>query len=74
MIRKISGNPGNDPAEPNNHRPIALTSCICNDKLKVDVVLESNHHISWFQSGFRSYRDSTDSLIRLETCICDAKY
>ena len=72
MIRKISGKPGNDPAEPNNHRPIALTSCICNVKLKVDVVLESNNHISRFQSGFRSERNPTDNLVRLETFICDA--
>ena len=67
MIRKISGKPGNDPAEPNNVRPIALTSCLCNDKLKVDVVLESNNHISRFQSGFRYYRNPTEKIIRLET-------
>ena len=31
--------------------------------------LESNNHISWFQSGFRSDRSTTDNLVRLETFI-----
>ena len=34
--------------------------------------LESNNHISWFQSGFRSDRSTTDNLVRLETFIRDA--
>ena len=34
--------------------------------------LESNKHISWFQSGFRSDRSTTDNLVRLETFIRDA--
>ena len=34
--------------------------------------LESNNHISRFQSGFRSDRSTTDNLVRLETFICDA--
>ena len=34
--------------------------------------LESNNHLSRFQSGFRSNRRSTDNLVRLETFIRDA--
>ena len=34
--------------------------------------LESNNHISRFQSGFRSARSTTDNLVRLETFIRDA--
>ena len=34
--------------------------------------LESNKHISRFQSGFRSDRSTTDYLVRLETFIRDA--
>ena len=34
--------------------------------------LESNNHISRFQSGFRSDRSTTDNLVILETFIRDA--
>ena len=34
--------------------------------------LESNNHISRFQSGFRSDPSTTDNLVRLETFIRDA--
>ena len=34
--------------------------------------LESNNHISRFQSGSRSDRSTTDNLVRLETFIRDA--
>ena len=34
--------------------------------------LESNSHVSRFQSGFRSDRSTTDNLVRLETFIRDA--
>ena len=34
--------------------------------------LESNNHISRFQSGFRTDRSTTDNLVRFETFICDA--
>ena len=34
--------------------------------------VESNNHISLFQSGFRSDRSTTDNLVRLETFIRDA--
>ena len=69
--------PGKDPAEPNNYRPIALTSCLCKTlermiNKRLTWFLESNNHISWFQSGFRSDRNTTDNLVRLETFIRDA--
>ena len=69
--------PGKDPAEPNNYRPIALASCLCKTlermiNKRLTWFLESNNHISRFQSGFRSDRSITDNLIRLETFIRDA--
>ena len=69
--------PGKDPAETNNYRPIALTSCLCKTlkrmiNKRLTWFLESNNHISRFQSGFRSDRSTTDNLVRLETFIRDA--
>ena len=69
--------PGKDPAEPNNYRPIALTSCLCKTLERMinkrpTWFLESNNHISRFQSGFRSDHSTTDNLVRLETFIRDA--
>ena len=69
--------PGKDPAEPNNYRPVALTSCLCKTlermiNKRLTWFLESNNLISRFQSGFRSDRSTTDNLVRLETFIRDA--
>ena len=68
--------PGKDPVEPNYYRPIALTSCLCKTltrmiNKRLTWFLESNNHISRFQSGFRSDRSTTDNLVRLETFISD---
>ena len=69
--------PGKDHTEPNNYRPIALTSCLCKALEKMINVrlvwyLESNILISPVQSGFRSERSTSDNLVRLETFIRDA--
>ena len=69
--------PGKNPAEPNNYRPIALTSCLCKTiermiNKRLTWFLESNNHKIWFQSGFRSDPFTTDNLVRLETFIRDA--
>ena len=68
--------PGKNPAEPNNYRPKALTSCLCKTlermiNKRLTWFLESNNHILWFQSGFRTDRSTTDNLVRLETFIRD---
>ena len=69
--------PGKDPAEPNNYRPIALTSCLYKTlqrmiNKRLTWSLESNNHISRFQSSFRSDCSATDNLVRLEIFIRDA--
>ena len=65
------------PAVPNNYRPLASTSCLCKtlERMINKILtwfLESNNHISRFQSVFRSDRSITDNLVRLETFIRDA--
>ncbi|PJE78782.1 Ribonuclease H [invertebrate metagenome] len=69
--------PGKDANEPNNYRPISLTSCICktlermiNNRLVW--FLESNNILSPLQSGFRNRRGTVDHLVRLETFIREA--
>ena len=69
--------PGKDHAEPTNYRPIALTSCLCKTlermiNKRLVWYLESNKHITKFQSGFRAERSTNDNLVRLETFICHA--
>ena len=68
---------GKDHEEPSNHRPIALTSCLCKTlermiNKRLVWYLESNDLISPIQSGFRSGRSTNDHLMRLETFIRDA--
>ena len=69
--------PGKDHYDPNNYRPIALTSCICktvermvNERLIW--VLEKKGLLSKLQSGFRKGRSTIDQLIRMETFVRDA--
>lgn len=66
--------PGKEHKDPNNYRPIALTSCVCktmermvNNRLVWK--LESDHQISDFQCGFRRGRCTLDHLINLESYI-----
>ena len=66
--------PGKDSKDPNNYRPIALTSCVCktmermiNDLL--DWYLESSSLITEAQSGFRKTQSTMDHLVRFVTCV-----
>ena len=66
--------PGTDSKDPNNYRPIALTSCVCktmermiNNRLVW--FLESSLLITEAQSGFRKTRSTMDHLVRFETFV-----
>ena len=66
--------PGKDRTDPNNYRPIALTSCLF--KIMERLI---NHLLAWFlqdnkiitkyQCGFQKGKSTTDHLVRLETYI-----
>ena len=69
--------PGKDPTNPNNYRPIALTSCLC--KLFERIInkrlvfyLENNGIITECQSGFRKSKSTIDHIIRLESAVRQA--
>ena len=69
--------PGKDHSDPNNYRPISLTSCVCktlermiNDRLVW--FLENNNILTDIQCGFRKRKSTIDHLVRLETFIRDA--
>jgi len=69
--------PAKDASDPNNYRPIALTSCLCkvmermiNNRLVW--FLERNKLITPLQCGFRKQRSTTDHLVCLESFIREA--
>ncbi|GBL82825.1 hypothetical protein AVEN_106351-1 [Araneus ventricosus] len=69
--------PGKDKQDPNNYRPIALTSCL--RKLLEHMVGARLMHVletsKWFtpsQSGFRKRQGTIDNLLKLETAIREA--
>ena len=66
--------PGKITQNPNNYRPIAMTSCL--GKLlermiskRLSFVLEQQHALSKQQCGFRKNHNAIDHLIRLESDI-----
>ena len=66
--------PGKDPSNPNNYRPISLTSCLCKllEKMvnhRLTWCLKKNAAISPTQYGSQSGRSTLDSLAHLEDYI-----
>ena len=66
--------PGKDKQNPENYRPISLTSCFGKllEKMvvkRLNWMIAENNIISKFQSGFRSQHSTMDHLVRLETDI-----
>ena len=66
--------PGKDPSNPNNYRPISLTSCLCKllEKMvnfRLNWYLRKNKTLSPFQFGCQSERSTLDSLSHLENYI-----
>jgi len=69
--------PTKDAFDPNNYRPIALTSCLCKlmecmASSRLVWFLERNKLITPFQCGFRKRYSTTDHLVRLESFIREA--
>ena len=62
--------PGKDPTEPNDYKPIALTSCLCKTLERMIIkrlpwFVESNNQLSRLQSGFKSDHSTTDNLVSM---------
>ena len=66
--------PGKDPSNPNNYRPISLTSCLCKllEKMvnyRLNWCLRKNNILSPTQFGSQAERSTLDSLSHLENYI-----
>jgi Reverse transcriptase (RNA-dependent DNA polymerase) len=60
--------PGKDPTDPENYRPIALTSCFCKTferlvNCRLVWFLENKKILTEYQSGYRESRSTTDQLV-----------
>ena len=69
--------PGEDPTNPTNYRPIALTSCICKTmermiNRRLVWYLESHNLLTNVQCGSRSKRSMVDHLVTFETFCREA--
>ena len=69
--------PGKDHSDPNNYRPIALTSCLCKtmERLVFDRFiwqLENINALDSVQCGFRKGRSTVDHLVRFESFVRNA--
>ena len=69
--------PGKNSSSTTSYRPIALTNCLCKimEKMinwRLQAFLEEISFLDKSQSGFRSGRCTTDSLVKLETQIKDS--
>ena len=71
-------NPGKDPTDPTNYRPIALTSCICKTMERminlrsIGMISRVHNLLTNVQCGFRSRRSPVDLLLRFETFCREA--
>ncbi|GBN04948.1 hypothetical protein AVEN_183216-1 [Araneus ventricosus] len=69
--------PGNDKQDPNNYRPIALTSCLSKllERMVSARLMPVLERSKWFvpsESGFRRMRNTMDNLLKMETAIREA--
>ena len=69
--------PDKDSSDPNNYRPIALTSCLCKTmermvNKRLMWVLDSKGLLASEQCGFRKNRSTADQLVRFDSFIRNA--
>ena len=69
--------PNKNHSDPQNYRPISLTSCVCKTygkmiNRRLSEYLENNKKLSGIQCGFRRHRPTIDHLLRFDTYISKA--